>query len=132
MEQKETFEFERVLVSCLRRLSRRNTRETIVWVHGSFALLLSPLFSGHVSNPKREPQGINKMGRYQTEAAYLKSVLLWLQGNWTEPDPPRLYSLRAVPQVSAALFHPKDSRGIKPTRRDSRSARVLATPDLTL
>ena len=55
MEQKETFEFERVLVSCLRRLSRRNTRETIVWVHGSFALLLSPLFSGHVSNPKREP-----------------------------------------------------------------------------
>ena len=40
------------------------------------------------------------MGRYQTEAAYLKSVLLWLQGNWTEPDPPRLYWLRAVPQVS--------------------------------
>jgi hypothetical protein len=40
------------------------------------------------------------MGRYQTEAAYLKSVLLWLQGNWTEPDPPRLYSLRAVPQGS--------------------------------
>jgi len=64
-----------------------NTRETIVWVHGSFALLLSPLFSRHASNPKREPQGIKKMGRYQTEAAYLKSVLLWLQGNWTEPDP---------------------------------------------
>src|SRR6202035_30600 len=31
------------------------------------------------------------MGRYQTEAAYLKSVLLWLQGNWGEPDPPRFY-----------------------------------------
>jgi hypothetical protein len=77
-----------------------NTRETIVWVHGSFALLLSPLFSRHALNPKRERQGIKKMGRYQTEAAYLKSVLLWLQGNWTEPDPPRLYSLRAVPQVS--------------------------------
>ena len=40
------------------------------------------------------------MGRYQTEAAYLKSVLLWLQGNWTEPDPPCFYPLRAVPQVS--------------------------------
>ncbi len=24
------------------------------------------------------------MGRHQTEAAYLKSVLLWLQGYWTE------------------------------------------------
>jgi hypothetical protein len=36
------------------------------------------------------------MGRHQTEAAYLKSVLLWLQGNWTEPDPPRFYSLKEV------------------------------------
>ena len=33
-----------------------NTRETIAWVHGSFAVLFSPLFSGHASNPKREPQ----------------------------------------------------------------------------
>jgi hypothetical protein len=40
------------------------------------------------------------MGRYQTEAAYLKSVLLWLQGNWTEPDPPRFYPLREVEQAS--------------------------------
>ena len=38
------------------------------------------------------------MGRHQTEAAYLKSVLLWLQGNWTEPDPPRFYPLKEVPQ----------------------------------
>ena len=45
------------------------------------------------------------MGRYQTEAAYLKSVLLWLQGNWTEPDPPRLYSLRAVPHYSGRRTH---------------------------
>ena len=36
------------------------------------------------------------MGRYQTEASYLKSVLLWLQGSWTEPDPPRFYPLRQV------------------------------------
>ena len=40
------------------------------------------------------------MGRHQTEAAYLKSVLLWLQGNWTEPDPPRFYPLKEVEQGS--------------------------------
>jgi len=40
------------------------------------------------------------MGRHQTEAAYLKSVLLWLQGNWTEPDPPRFYPLNEVEQGS--------------------------------
>jgi hypothetical protein len=40
------------------------------------------------------------MGRYQTEAAYLQSVLLWLQGNWTELDPPRFYSLREAEQGS--------------------------------
>jgi hypothetical protein len=28
---------------------------------------------------------------YQSEAAYLKSVLFWRQGNWAEPDPPRFY-----------------------------------------
>jgi hypothetical protein len=33
------------------------------------------------------------MGRHQTEAAYLKSVLFWLQGHWSEPDPPRFYWL---------------------------------------
>jgi hypothetical protein len=44
------------------------------------------------------------MGRHQTEAAYLKSVLLWLQGNWTEPDPPRFYSLKEVePATNAAV-----------------------------
>jgi hypothetical protein len=40
------------------------------------------------------------MGRHQTEAAYLKSVLLWLQDNWTEPDPPRFYPLKEVEQGS--------------------------------
>ncbi len=40
------------------------------------------------------------MGRHQTEAAYLKSVLFWLQGNRTQPEPPRFYPLRAVPQAS--------------------------------
>ena len=40
------------------------------------------------------------MGRYQTEAAYLKSVLLWLQGSWTEPDRPRFYPIREVEQGS--------------------------------
>jgi len=38
------------------------------------------------------------MGRHQTEAAYLKSVLLWLQGNWAGPDPPRFYPLKEVEQ----------------------------------
>ena len=40
------------------------------------------------------------MGRHQTEAAYLKSVLLWLQGNWAGPDPPRFYPLKEVEQGS--------------------------------
>ena len=39
---------------------------------------------------------MKKMGRYQTEAAYLKSVLLWLQGDRSEPDPPRSYPLGSV------------------------------------
>ena len=34
---------------------------------------------------------------YQSEAAYLKSVLLWLQEYWTGPAV-RVYPLRAVPQ----------------------------------
>ena len=36
------------------------------------------------------------MGRCQTETSYLKSVLLWLQEYWTEPDPPRIYPLKRV------------------------------------
>ena len=40
------------------------------------------------------------MGRYQTESSYLKSVLLWLQGRWTKPDPPRFYPLRDSEQGS--------------------------------
>jgi hypothetical protein len=48
--------------------------------------------------PSGSRKGIKKMGRYQTEAAYLKSVLLWLQGNWAEPDPPRFYPLKEVNQ----------------------------------
>ena len=30
-----------------------NTRETIAWFHGSFAVLFSRLFSRHASNPER-------------------------------------------------------------------------------
>ena len=40
------------------------------------------------------------MERYQTEAAYLQSVLLWLQRHWTKPDPPRFYPLREAEQGS--------------------------------
>jgi hypothetical protein len=36
------------------------------------------------------------MGRCQTETSYLKSVLLWLQEYWTEPDPPHIYPLKEV------------------------------------
>src|SRR5580704_19209688 len=56
---------------------------------------------GHASNRVRShKRGLRKMGRHQTEAAYLKSVLLWLQGNWAEPDPPRFYPLKEVEQGS--------------------------------
>ena len=65
------------------------------------------------------------MGRYQTEAAYLKSVLLWLQGNWAEPDPPRFYPLRRGEQGSRSII-PEESRCIKSARRDRRSTGVLA------
>ena len=44
------------------------------------------------------------MGRYQTEASYLKSVLLWLQGCWTEPDPPRFYPLRDSEQSRGTIL----------------------------
>ena len=40
------------------------------------------------------------MGLHQTEAAYLKSVLFWLQGHWSEPDPPRFYPLEEDGQAS--------------------------------
>ena len=40
------------------------------------------------------------MGRHQTEAAYLKSVLFWLQGHWSEPDPPRFHPLGELEQAS--------------------------------
>ena len=57
----------------------------------------------------------------------MQSVLLWLQGNWTEPDSQHFYPLRAVPQA-LPLIPPGGLRCIKSTRRDSRSARVLAAP----
>jgi hypothetical protein len=56
------------------------------------------------------------MGRYQTEAAYVKSVLLWLQGNWTEPDPPRFYPLREVRASVEVPFCSEDSSAL--SRRD--------------
>ena len=60
LEQKATSEFERALVFCLRP-NVGNTHETIAWFHGSFALLLSRLFSGNASNPKRSQQrGLRK------------------------------------------------------------------------
>jgi hypothetical protein len=90
-----------------------NTRETIVWFHGSFAVLFLSLFSRQTSNPEWEPQMGSEMGQRQTEttypseAAYLKSVLLWLQEYWTGPVPrfypykrdaqgPRHYSTRRM------------------------------------
>ena len=67
------------------------------------------------------------MRRHQTEAAYLKSVLLWLQGNWTEPDPPRFYPLKEVDQGSRFCSVRRNSSCSKSTRRENRSTRVLAT-----
>ena len=68
------------------------------------------------------------MGRYQTEASYLKSVLLWLQEYWTGPAARVSIRLEGAASV-AALFCPEDTRCTKSTRRDNRSARVLATPN---
>jgi hypothetical protein len=81
----------------------RNNHETIGRVHYSFAVLFSRLFSRPVSNPPRATKGVNEMGRrqteiyYQSEAAYLKSVLLWLQEYWTGPAP-RFYPIRQAEQ----------------------------------
>jgi hypothetical protein len=59
---------------------------------------------GTLQNPARSCQkGLKKMGRrqteisYQSEAAYLKSVLLWLQECWTEPAP-RYYPFGQIDQ----------------------------------
>ena len=69
------------------------------------------------------------MGRRQTETSYLKSVLLWLQEYWTGPAL-RVYPLRAVPQASRHYSARRTLRCTKSTRRNNRSARVLATPKL--
>src|SRR5215831_20379641 len=67
---------------------------------------LSLRLAGTLEIPGGSHKGVKQMGRcqtetyYRTEASYLKSVLLWLQGNWTKPDPPRFYPLRAVEQGS--------------------------------
>ena len=61
------------------------------------------------------------MGRHQTEAAYLKSVLLWLQGNWAEPDPPRFYPLKRSSKDRGFVLSGGLSC-IKSTRRENRSA----------
>jgi hypothetical protein len=87
--------------SCLPILSKATFTKPSCWLHSSFALLFSPLFSGHASNPERShKKGLKAMGRHPTEAAYLKSVLFWLQGHWSEPDPPRFYPLGEVEQGS--------------------------------
>src|SRR5262249_8682666 len=67
---------------------------------------LSLCLAGTLEIQSGSHKGVKQMGRcqtetyYRTEASYLKSVLLWLQGNWTKPDPPRFYPLRAVEQGS--------------------------------
>jgi hypothetical protein len=68
------------------------------------------------------------MGRCQTETSYLKSVLLWLQEYWTEPDPPRIYLLKRVEGGSRHSSARRTHAAFKSARRDNRSARVLATP----
>ena len=57
-----------------------NIHETIAWVHYSFAVLFSRLFSWRGSNHPGPQKEVNEMGRRQTEiyypseAAYLKSA----------------------------------------------------------
>ena len=52
----------------------------------------------------------------------IQSVLLWLQGNWAEPDPPRFYPLNEVERGSRyysirrthAALNRRDARGDLP------------------
>src|SRR4029077_6918355 len=61
--------------------------------------LLSPLFSRHASNREGSHKGgLKKNGTASNRTCLSESVLLWLQGNWTEPDPPRFYPLKEVEQ----------------------------------
>jgi hypothetical protein len=89
-----------------------NIHETIAWVHHSFAVLFSRLFSWRGSNPPVPQKGVNEMGRRQTEiyypseAAYLKSVLLWLQEYWTGPAP-RFYPLNQAEQEPRPYSAPR-------------------------
>jgi hypothetical protein len=71
------------------------------------------------------------MGRHQTEAAYLKSVLFWLQGHWSEPDPPRFYSLGEVEQASRHYSAGRTRAALNRRDADNRSARLLATPKVS-
>ncbi len=64
------------------------------------------------------------MGPRQTESSYLKSVPLWLQEYWTEPDPP--LAIRLEPRKGRNTG-PREGRSLtKSTTRHNRSARVLA------
>jgi hypothetical protein len=82
-----------------------NLHETILPVHGSFAVLFSPLFSGQARNPEWSHKREQAMGwcqteiYYPTETSYLKSVLLWLQEYWTGPAV-QVRPLKSVPQGS--------------------------------
>jgi hypothetical protein len=69
-----------------------NGPETMASVHHFLAVQFSVLFSRTNGKSQRGHDGDQKMGRrqtenYQSEAAYQKLVLFWLQGYWTGPAP---------------------------------------------
>src|SRR5262249_7620094 len=109
------------MVVTLRRKHSRNHRPGSLF----FCRAFSRLFSWRASNSPRATIGVNEMRRrqteiyYQSEPAYLKSVLLWLQEYWTEPAP-RFYPLNQVEQESRYSSALGGTRHIKSARRDSR------------
>ena len=86
--------------SCLRQSVVGNTHETIAWFHGSFALLFSPLFSRHASNPERSHENGLSNGTVSnrdllSDGDFLSEISLALAARiWTGP-PVRIYPLRA-------------------------------------
>jgi hypothetical protein len=112
-----------------------NTRETITEVHHSFAVLFSRLFSRHPSNPNWEPQKGQANGTVSNrdllwDGSLLSEVGSALASRVLDRTSRARVSAQAGATGIAALFRPEDARFTKSTRRNNRSARVLAASKL--
>src|ERR1700738_2892607 len=112
-----------------------NTRETIARFHGSFALLFFPLFGRHASNPERSRQKGASNGTVSNrdllwDGSLLSEVGSALASRVLDRTSRARVSAQAGATGIAALFRPEDARFTKSTRRNNRSARVLAASKL--